>query len=166
MNTFPDEVISRNYKIKESLVTTFINKEFKEYNIFFDKRIQGGGSQRRPDILININTYLIICEIDENGHKDKAYNDEDSRTVELIEDSGDKQIVIIRFNPDKYIDENGKKIKSCFKIDKDSGVCIIDDEDNWKNRLETLKNTVIKYIKNIPENKVTIEHLFYTKNTS
>ena len=38
---------------------------------------------------------------------------------------------------------------------------MIDDKNLWNNRLETLKQTIEKYINNIPEKEITIEQLFY-----
>ena len=170
MDNFPDEPITRNHKIKENFATDFIKQEFKEYNPFFDKIIQGGSSRRRPDIFMDLPTISLIGEIDEYKHDDKSYNDEDERTMEIHKDLCDRQItkkldikptVIIRFNPDKYKDENGKIIKSCFKIDKASGICVIDNEAEWNKRLQTLKTIFEKYISNPPEKELTIEYLFY-----
>ena len=52
-------------------------------------------------------------------------------------------IVFIRFNPDKYINEN-KKFASSFKLCKKTGISIIKDQKEWKNRLGLLKETINK----------------------
>ena len=81
--------------------------------------------------------------------------------MELFKDLGDRPIIFIRFNPDKYIDKDGKSIKSCFKYHKTSGVPMIADEYKWTQRLETLKEKIQYYLDNIPEKEVTLENLFY-----
>ena len=166
IENFPDEPITRNYKVKENLVVDYVKHEFREYNLVFDKIIQGGNSRRRPDILITKSTHSIIIENDENGHDQKYYEDENNRTIEIHNDLRNNKTVFIRFNPDSYIDENGKKVKSCFKIDKDTGLCRLVNEVEWNNRLETLKKTIEEYITTIPEKEITIIYLFYNKNTS
>ena len=166
IENFPDEPITRNYKVKENLVINYVKKEFREYNLVFDKIIQGGNSRRRPDILITKSTHSIIIENDENGHNQKSHEDENNRNMEIHNDLKNNKTVFIRFNPDSYIDENGKKVKSCFKIDKDTGLCRLVNEVEWNNRLETLKKTIEEYITTIPEKEITIIYLFYNKNTS
>jgi hypothetical protein len=170
MDNFPNEPITRNHKIKENFATDFIKQVFKDYNPVFDKIISGGSSRRRPDIFMDLPTISLIGEIDEYKHDDKFYNDEDERTTEIHKDLCDRQIakkldikptVIIRFNPDKYKDENGKTVKSCFKNDKVTGICVIDNEAEWNKRLQTLKTIFEKYISNPPEKELTIEYLFY-----
>jgi hypothetical protein len=170
MDNFPDEPITYNYKVKEKLVSSYINKEFKEYNPIFDKIIQSGSSKRRPDIFLDLSNISLIGEIDEYKHNDNSYNDEDERTLEIHKDLCNRQIakklnpkptVFLRFNPDSYKDENGKTIKSCFKIDKSSGLCVIKNGAEWNNRLEALKAMIEKYINHIPTEEVTIEYLFY-----
>ena len=162
MYLFPDEPVARNYKIKEKHVSDYIKLYFKEYVESYDKQIQGGCSKKRPDIFIDLFTHSIIIEIDENQHFD--YSCENKRMMQIFEDLANRPIVFIRFNPDKYIDENREIVNSCFKYHKTSGVPMIDDKEKWNKRLETLKNIIGKYVSNIPEKEVTIEHLFYNKN--
>ena len=159
MNIFPDEPVTYNYKVKEKHVADFVNIYFKEYIEFYDKQIQGGCSKKRPDIFIDLFTHSIIIEVDENQHFD--YSCENKRMMLLFQDLANRPIVFIRFNPDKYIDENGETIKSCFKYHKTTGVPMIDNKVEWNKRLENLKNTIEKYINNIPEKEVTIVKLFY-----
>ena len=156
---FPDEPVSHNYKIKEKHVTDFIKDSFKDINCVFDKQIQGGCSKKRPDIFIDLFTHSIIIEVDEDQHID--YSCENKRIMELFIDLANRPIVIIRFNPDSYLDENNKKIQSCFKYHKTRGIPIISNEEIWNSRLELLKSTIIKYINTIPIKEVTIEKLFY-----
>ncbi len=69
--------------------------------------------------------------------------------MKLIRDyykSVDKKTIYIRFNPDNYLSKNNIKIKSPWKEDKNRKLVII-DKDDWKNRLEILKNKIDFYLK-------------------
>lgn len=83
--------------------------------------------------------------------------------MEISKDLAHRPIVFIRFNPDKYTN-NEKTIGSCWGLNS-KGFCSIkkNKETEWNNRLEILK-TQIEYWSN-PENKTSklIEtvHLFY-----
>ena len=65
------------------------------------------------------------------------------------------------FNPDKYINEYGKKILSSFKMHQTLDVPMVREPKEWKLRLELLKETINKFLENIPEKEVTNEFLFY-----
>ncbi len=158
INLFPNEKISRNYKVKENHMTNFIKKYFKDEVMIFDKTV-GGCSLRRPDCYIDKFTHIIIIECDENQHRDTSC--ENKRTMELFQDFCNRPIVFIRFNPDTYINENGKKVLSSFKYHKTLDVPMIRNKEEWDNRLKILKNTIVKWLKNIPKKEITIEKLFF-----
>jgi hypothetical protein len=158
INKFPDEKISRNYKVKETHMVDFIKEQFKEQTMTFDKQT-GGCSKRRPDVYIDKFTHVIITECDENQHKD--YSCENKRIMELFQDFGNRPIVFIRFNPDNYINEDGKKILSSFKYHKSFDVPMIRNPKEWANRLNLLKETIEKYLVEIPSKEITYEYLLY-----
>lgn len=146
----PDNPISRNYKTKESSVILFIKKHFPSLNLIIDKKISNGSSNRRPDILIELDHQNIIIEIDENQHKDYDCSCDNKRLMELSKDLNHKNIVFIRFNPDDYVNCKGTKFKSCWIQDKNGKLKIKDDKD-WDNRLNNLKNQINYWIN--PKNK-------------
>jgi hypothetical protein len=158
---FPNEKISKNYKIKETHMTDFIKLKFKDEVMIFDKRT-GGCSKRRPDCYIDKFTHIVIIECDENQHRDTSC--ENKRTMELFQDFGNRPIVFIRFNPDKYINKNGEKIPSSFKIHKGLDVPIRDKKE-WENRLELLNKQINYWLRNLPNKELTYEYLFYDFNT-
>lgn len=47
---------------------------------------------------------------------------------ELYQDLGFANIIFIRFNPDSYTNSLNKKISSCFKIEKQTGKCVLNDK--------------------------------------
>lgn len=161
IHLFPNEKISKNYNIKEIQMVNFIKQHFKQEICIFDKRV-GGCSKRRPDCYIDKFTHVIIIECDENQHK--YYEDicENKRMMELFQDFGNRPIIYIRFNPDTYINEDGKKILSSFKYHKTLDVPIIKLKE-WNNRVNILKETINKWLNLIPEKEITNEYLFYNK---
>ena len=170
IHMFPDKPKTINYKTKECNVVDYIKNNFKEIEWKWNKTIQYGCSNKRPDLLLDLGFQVIIIEIDENQHNNNSYDCscENKRLMELSQDVCFRPIIFIRFNPDKYINKNGEIIKSCWKINK-KGFCIIADKKKdieWKERLNTLKDEVEYWIK--PENKTskTIEiiQLFYDMN--
>jgi hypothetical protein len=148
---FPEENISTMYRIKEKRVVDYIKDMYPEIEITFNKQVDGGCSKL---------THSIIIEVDEEQHKDYDVTCERNRINELFTDLGDRPIVMIRFNPDAYITD-GKKIVSCFKYHKTSGLPLINDKNEWSKRLEALKDEIDTHINNIPDEPLTISYLFY-----
>lgn len=161
VHTFPDEPVCRNYRIKERIVTDYIKLNYSNFKITFDK-MTGGCSRRRPDIVIDLMTHVIIIEIDENQHRLYDTTCEEIRINEIYEDFAYRPIVFIRFNPDGYIDKHGVNIKSCFCIDKKTGVLIIDrkKKTEWTLRLEKLRDRINYHINNIVDHTI-FEYLYY-----
>jgi hypothetical protein len=158
--TFPNQKISRNFKIKETHVTDFIKENLRNLDWSFDT-IPGGCSKRRPDCFVDCFTHVVIVEIDENQHKDYDESCENKRIMQLYEDFSKRSVVFIRFNPDTYINKDGKKILSSFKDHNGLGIPIVRSQKEWMSRLNILKDVINHWISEIPEKAVTIEYLFY-----
>ena len=152
----PNSHVPIRYKFKEHYLRDFLEETFTDISLIFDKTL-GACSRRRPDVFIECMTHCIVIECDENQHK--SYGCENKRMMEIFQDVGNRPTVFIRFNPDSYV-VNGLAMKSCFKRTKIGILTLVKDE--WEKRTKLLKNTVEKYIKNIPTKELTIERLFYT----
>jgi hypothetical protein len=161
MYLFPDKPVSRNYKTKEKYVADFIKESFPNNEWIFDKSI--GNSRRRPDILLKLNTYNIVIEVDENQHKDYDVTCENKRMMQIFQELGNHNIVFIRFNPDDYLD-NDKNITSCWGFNK-QGICVIKKSKakEWTQRLNELKKQIEYWLVKIPEKEVEIVQLFYDR---
>ncbi len=164
VNIFPNEPKSRNYKLKENLVKEDINDRIKSnyphLNIIYDKSIDGGCSARRPDQMIDCYTHVVFGEVDEEQHSAPEYSCENKRMMTLMRDVGLRPVVFIRFNPDSYVDSNNVKHVSPFKKQK-CGKLVVKNQTEWIKRLEIYKSRLQFYLNNIPNQEVTIEHLFY-----
>ena len=162
VNTFPESIIIRDYGTRESKVIEFIKKEFSDLNINYNKQIQGGCSDHRPDIFIDCLTHSLIIEVDEHQHKrGNVYSTrcEIRRINELFTSLADRPIVFIRFNPDSYINSKNKLIKSCFEYTEERG--LPKANKTLQPRLNKLKKEIEKNIKIIPNINITTIKLYY-----
>lgn len=126
---------------------TAVEYVLQSSNIDFvrDRRVSPNGSRHRPDFLIPTTFGFIIVEVDENQHNKHFQHDEEKRMKTIYHDiqgiAPKKQVLFIRYNPDKYDSE-----------------CMIDD----KRRLEYLLR-VIMSMKHLPSLGVPLGYtkLFY-----
>jgi hypothetical protein len=125
-----------------------------------DKTIDDGCSKRRPDMLVDLGTHIIIVEVDENKHSSYDCSCENKRIMELSQDVHHRSIVFIRFNPDKYTDINGKTVPSCWKYTK-HGVLVINAKPEWDNRMSLLKNEIRYWVSNATTKIVEIVEVCY-----
>ena len=163
MNLFPDSVVYRNYKTKENHVIAEILELYPDHEWIRDKKIQDGCSRRRPDLLLNLGTYAIIIEVDENQHSDYDIICENKRLMEISQDLNHIPIVVIRFNPDKYIKSNGKKVPSCFRLNQ-LGISVINktEYEQWNWRIECLRFEIKYWMIYPPERTINISNMFYS----
>jgi hypothetical protein len=163
IHLFPDKPVLNNYKTKEFAVVEFIKNKFPDLSWIADKKIDGGCSKRRPDLLLDLGYQIVIIEVDENQHIDYDCSCENKRIMELSQDLGHRPIIFIRFNPDDY-KEDGKNITSCWGQNK-KGICVVKKTKNneWSERLNILEQHINYWIN--PSNKTnkTIEiiQLYY-----
>ncbi len=76
-----------------------------------------------------------------------------------------RPIILLRFNPDSYINANKERIKSCFDYNNQLEVPKItsDTQKDWDRRIKTLNSVLKGYIESndIPKKEITIDCLFY-----
>jgi hypothetical protein len=165
IHIFPEKPVSRNYKTKEFEVVQFIKNRFNDLLWISDKKIKDGCSNRRPDLLLDLGYQVIIIEIDENQHIDYDCSCENKRIMEISQDTGHRPIIFIRFNPDDYKD-NGKNITSCWGNNK-KGICVVkkSKQNEWKERLNILEETINYWLmpENIIDKTIEIIELFYDR---
>jgi hypothetical protein len=163
---FPDEKIISNYIVKEKAVGTYVKNNFSDKKWIFNKPIKNIQYNYRPDILLYLETHIIIIEIDEYQHVLYDEYDEDKRVLYIHDALDNKKMVFIRFNPDSYSDKDKNFIKSPWvyyktKLQISSNIEL---EEQWNNRLNILNNTIKNYIENIPEKDIEYIKLFYNEN--
>lgn len=160
IHLFPDEPNTRNYKTKEKDVVDRITQSFSNFTWVADKKVKDGCSLRRPDLLLDMGSHIIIVEIDENKHTNYDCSCEHRRLMELSQDLHHRPIVFIRFNPDDYTNQDGEKVKSCWKLNK-LGVLQVINKTEWEERIQTLTQQIQYWINNPTEKTIEIIELFY-----
>jgi hypothetical protein len=159
----PDKPLSRNYKTKESEVVKFVINNFPNFSWVADKRIIDGCSLKRPDLILHLGYQVINIEIDENQHKSYDEICENKRLMLISKDINHINLILIRFNPDGYINKGIRK-DTPWKVGKD-GLSTLKKtfQKEWNLRLNKLKE-IIEYWTD-PENKsdkmIHIEHLYF-----
>jgi len=137
-----------------------IKSAFPTFSWIADKRIQEGCSRRRPDLLLDLGSHILIVEVDENKHTDYDCSCEHKRLMELSQDVGHRPIVFIRFNPDAYTNPDGFLVKSCWKLTK-FGVMTVSKKEEWQIRIDTLKTQIQYWIDNPTDKTIQLVELFY-----
>ena len=144
------------YLVKQKAIVEVLKKHFTISSV--DKVIKGGKSKRRPDIIIDCGSFVIVVEIDELQHNNGKYDSklELIRNHEIYEDLGSRQIIFIRFNPDSY-KIGFKKFKGCFDSKNDK------EEEIFNERMGTLVSTIEKIQKEgiTDYKKISVIYLYY-----
>lgn len=138
--------------IKEYLLFRFLQQNFTSFKIYWDKQIKG--TSYRPDFRINFGTFQILIENDENQHKYYNKIDEIERLDEIYK-CLNIPLYIIRFNPDKYIN-NDVVVNGCFSTNT------VSNSTDWESRLNKLKDTIDECSSRVPCEKYEVSYLFYS----
>jgi hypothetical protein len=158
--TFPDQPVSKNYKTKEKCVVDYVISTFPQYTWTHDRKIQDGCSRRRPDLLLDLGSQVLIVEIDENQHASYDCSCENKRLMEISQDVNHRPVVFIRFNPDEY-SHNSVVVKSPWK--NNGGICVIQKTriNEWNARLNVLFDTINYWSINTTNRTVEVVNLFF-----
>jgi hypothetical protein len=145
----------KNIKQKEVYLVKEIQKSFPDLSFVFDKIIDCQScSKRRPDIFLDLGYYSIIIEIDEHQHY--GYRCENKRMMEIFESLGNRPIIFIRFNPDRY-----NNTKGIFTFSKGG---TIKPNKYFQERYNTLVDTIQHYLNFKPTKEVEEKLLFFDKD--
>jgi prophage antirepressor-like protein len=160
-NMFPEKKISNNYGRKELQVVTEIMNYFPDVDWVHNKQIVDGCSTRRPDLFLDLGSHAMFIEVDENRHDSYDCICENKRLMELSRDIGHRNMLMIRFNPDGYVNLKGEKISSCWNRNNKTGLLQLVNQKDWNARINTLKEQIRYWMDNVPEKNVEIIQLFY-----
>jgi hypothetical protein len=152
---FPGEKVSRNYRTKERAVTEAIQEHYPDFDWVYDQRVSGGCSKRRPDLVCDFGSHILVVEVDEYRHE--GYSCENKRLMELMQDFGMRPMAVVRFNPDAY-----GSVTSCWGPGKDGILRVKPSKaKEWEGRLGDLVETIRGYVDSPPSRELTVDHLFY-----
>ncbi len=131
VHLFPDEPTVRNCKTKETTVTSSLKAKYQDKTWIYNRRIECGCSRRRPNLFLDMGSPIVIVEVDENKHDEYDCTCEDRRLMDISQDLNHRHIVMIRFNPDGYVDPEQGRIPTPWTCTK-QGVSMI--KKKWKKR--------------------------------
>ncbi len=155
--------VVRNYRTKETTVATFLKEKFPNVTWKRNKSVENGGSRRRPDLLLDMGSHIVIVEVDEHSHVGYDPICEEKRLGEIWGDVNHRKIVFVRFNTDEYKDEDGNNVPSSWELTK-LGLCTVRRKWKaaWEVNLDDLRLTVEHYIEssNIIE-EFELVHFYY-----
>lgn len=150
INLFSKKKETLNLKIKKNNIIKHIKSKFNNF-ILHNDPINNYFSKSKPDLLLNFSNFIIIIQIDKT-----------KKIFELPKNLESKSIVLIKFNPDSYINQDGIKIKSCWKINKYNTVEIINTKiSEWNERINILNLEIQYWIDNKEKNNIEVVELFY-----
>lgn len=113
-------------------------------------------------MLADVGSHVIIIEVDEQQHIAYGRDDEKERHLQLLADIGSRPLVLIRFNPDAYIDKFNQRITSCWGVDKCGQARIAPSKAaEWATRLMILRDTVHHWLHQIPIQQIEHIELFF-----
>lgn len=162
MHLFPDEQVARNYKTKEAIVVSHVQEKFPVIDWTCDKKIQDGCSRRRPDMLADLGSHVVIIEIDENRHDAYSCECENRRIMEISKDLGHCPVVFIRFNPDAYVNGDDVKVLSPWRQNSVGAITVMKSHQAaWDERLSALSDMIAYWFVNVPEKMVEVIELYY-----
>ena len=125
---------TKDPKTKECNIVNIIQNNYNNINWICDKPLK---CKYRPDMLSIINGNVLIIEIDEYQHKKYNANEDKRRTNAIYNEYENKNMTIIRFNPDIYKDYDNIKHNA-----------IKDDDNEMSIRINILINTIDETINN------------------
>lgn len=121
-------------KTKECNVVNIIKNNYNDINWICDKPLK---CKYRPDMYSIINDNVLLIEIDEHQHKHYDANIDKIRTKSIYNEFKNKNITIIRFNPDSYKDSEDISHNT-----------ITDDDNEMSIRMSILIDTINETINN------------------
>ena len=162
-----ERVCEDSFKTKEKAVVNYIKNKFPNKEWKYNEIIKGGNFKRRPDLLLDLGFRIIIIENDEYQHSKYSLEYEKNRLMEICNDLKNREVVCNRFNPDCY-KINNERILSCWKTNRVNRRCYVKrkKEDEWVERLETLKNKVEYWLneENKTNENIKVIKLFYDED--
>ena len=166
-------------KVKEQSVVDFVKGEFPVISWTCDRQIRSSFNDNfalvRPDMRalmrsIDVDTHDLVIEVDEWRHERDGYSckGENERLAAVWRNlsGGKRPLVVIRINPDNYIDPaTGKLVTTCFAYSKSKAKVAVkpSKETEWGARLEKLRQRIHYWTMEgeVPDKELTVEQLFY-----
>jgi hypothetical protein len=131
-------------KYSENAMRDFLIKNKLKFDTA-DIKISDGCSNRRPDFVYKTPYGVIIIENDENQHKSRLCECEQTRMIQIHQDIGE-HLHFIRFNPDRYkSDEQMLCLETRHLKLKEILRCIFNNPEDFFTRNQNLTSRYMFY---------------------
>ncbi|KAJ3042194.1 hypothetical protein HK097_002095 [Rhizophlyctis rosea] len=117
---------------------------FKRVRLAKQHMVVDGGAcgLERPDFYIDCGTHILIIEVDEHQHSERACECEQTRMVKYSQSNG-MRTMFLRWNPDKYKLRKGQQM------------------DTTARRLDVLLEYIKHYQKTTPPDFLNVIYLYF-----
>lgn len=106
-----NNIYKKRLKREENNILTLVSEKFRAPNVV-DRIIDSEcDTKERPDNVWDCGTHYIVLEVDENQHRSYCESGEYSRMINIHSHFNGVPVIFIRYNPNNFLDENGKKSK-------------------------------------------------------
>jgi hypothetical protein len=136
---------------KEDVLNTLLSFLVEKKAIPKYKRNKVFCENLRPDFLWNLEHTVVILECDEHQHKGYGKYAEAAREIQLMTGCGEKNLVLVRYNPDTLKTPNTSE----------SGEGVLAKEPREKTIARIVVEIIQKCMHTSPEDKFTRHMLFY-----
>ena len=166
----PNDNRLKNFVRKEIYVLAELERRLpwlqsSAVTFLWDMGVDGTCKGRRPDLLCDFGSYVLIIEVDEDQHLGNCVSSEKAKMNYIWEQLGNRPMGFIRFNPDAYTDDMGETHKSAFvnyKVSNGERRVRATYCGEFEQRMECFTNKVEEMVINEIEK---VEFLYYdTKN--
>jgi len=100
------EIFHRRRKIWEERMIKVLEKNIKAKFYSLDRSLNTACNSKRPDVAYHRRSYFLLVECDEKQHKYYGDACEINRLI-LIAKAAGLPILVVRYNPDSYLDSDG-----------------------------------------------------------
>jgi hypothetical protein len=128
---------------KQNFVKRWLDNNEYKYDSC-DKVIENSVcGKERPDFVFDCGTHVVILEVDEHQHRERAEECECVRMVNLFHSFGGLPVKFVRYNPDKY-KKNGRSLNP-----------------SVGTRMNVLHTHLEYALHDEPVSLLSVKHLFY-----
>ena len=89
-------------RVRETLVAHALTAAGLQWSSWDKQLPESSCGRYRPDFLFELDTHVVVVEVDEYQHARPGYSCDNARMLDIYGACGGLPVVFIRFNPDEY----------------------------------------------------------------
>jgi hypothetical protein len=138
----------KNFTSRELFVLCEIQRCFPELeDLAIEVRCDqttGGCSRKRPDMIWDFGSMIIWLEINEHQHASYDPSCEKTRREHIWEDFGCRPALLVEFNPDEYVTDDGQPVRGMFRENRNrfGDKRLVARDKEFRSRMDMLIQTL------------------------